>query len=233
MNRKDKYSEYNLRKVIKNSNSIKSALENLGLRAAGGNYRVFHKYVDEYKIDTSHFEDKIDIYKRTIAVSNANKKIPTSDILVENSSYPRHLLKKRLFKEDIKQKKCEIEGCEQGEYWMGKKISLILDHINGIHNDNRIENLRIVCPNCNATLDTHCKGSKKSKKQILNEERKEFNGLTFFQKESAIKKRKVKRPSYDILLNEVEKEGYSSTGRKYGVSDNAIRKWIKFYQKKT
>jgi hypothetical protein len=45
-------------------------------------------------------------------------------------------------------------------------LSLILDHINGVNNDNRIENIRIVCPNCNATLDTHC-GKNKSKKNIL------------------------------------------------------------------
>lgn len=52
--------------------------------------------------------------------------------------------------------------CGQGEEWNGKKMSLILDHINGVHNDNRLENLRIVCPNCNATLDTHCgKNNKK------------------------------------------------------------------------
>lgn len=49
-----------------------------------------------------------------------------------------------------------MPGCGQGEEWMGKKMSLILDHINGVHDDNRIQNLRIVCPNCNATLDTHC-----------------------------------------------------------------------------
>ena len=47
---------------------------------------------------------------------------------------------------------------------MNKKISLILDHINGVHNDNRITNLRFVCPNCNATLDTHCGKNKKHEK---------------------------------------------------------------------
>ena len=56
--------------------------------------------------------------------------------------------------------------CGQDENWKGVKISLILDHINGIYNDNRIENLRIVCPNCNAGLDTFAgRNNKKVKNQ--------------------------------------------------------------------
>jgi len=42
--------------------------------------------------------------------------------------------------------------------------------------------------------------------------------------------RKVERPSFQVLKNEVEKLGYSVTGKKYGVSDNAVRKWLKFYE---
>jgi hypothetical protein len=105
-------------------------------------------------------------------------------------------------------------------------MSLILDHINGIPYDNRIENLRIVCPNCNATLETHCRGKKKL--DIINEnlikkqeKRKEF----------LLNERKVERPSLDILLKEIEELGYSATGRKYEVSDNSIRKWIDTYNK--
>ena len=64
------------------------------------------------------------------------------------------------YKEGIKKRKCEL--CGQGEEWNGKHMSLILDHINGNPNDNRLENLQIVCPNCNATLPTHCRGHKKN-----------------------------------------------------------------------
>ncbi|MSO41100.1 MAG: hypothetical protein EXQ70_04275 [Solirubrobacterales bacterium] len=46
--------------------------------------------------------------------------------------------------------------CGQGEVWRGSRIGLILDHVNGVRDDNRLENLRIVCPNCAATLETHC-----------------------------------------------------------------------------
>jgi len=82
-----------------------------------------------------------------------------SDILVENSTFSRVHLKDRLFKEGLKLNICEM--CGQNGEWMGKKMTLILDHINGVNNDNRLENLRIVCPNCNATLDTHCIGVRK------------------------------------------------------------------------
>ena len=69
-------------------------------------------------------------------------------------------LKKRLYIEGLKKRECEL--CGQGEEWKGKKMSLILDHINGVHDDNRLINLRIVCPNCNATLETHA-GKNKNK----------------------------------------------------------------------
>ena len=67
-------------------------------------------------------------------------------------------MKNRLYDEGLKERKCEL--CGQDENWYGKKMSLILDHINGVNNDSRIENLRILCPNCNATLPTHCRGIK-------------------------------------------------------------------------
>lgn len=149
-----KFEREKLKTLVNESNSIKEVLIKLGLRDAGGNYKTFHKYVLEYEISTAHFKTKEDIYKETLGVSVDKTKIPLSEILVIDSTYNRSHLKPRLYKEGLKKRECEM--CGQGEEWNGKKMSLILDHINGVHNDNRLENLRIVCPNCNATLDTHC-----------------------------------------------------------------------------
>ncbi len=155
------YTEENLKKCIDESNSLTDVLKLLNIRTAGGNYRTLKKYIDKYDLDISHFDpDKIRIEK--LKNITKEKKIEILDILVVNSTYSRKSLKKRLYDEGLKEKKCEL--CGQDENWLGKKMSLILDHINGVHNDNRIENLRIVCPNCNATLDTHC-GKNNSKKK--------------------------------------------------------------------
>ena len=145
-----RYSKEYLITIIYESNSIKEVLEKMGLRAAGGNYRVINEYIKKYDIDISHF---LEYRKNILCNLHKTQKTNLLEILTENSSFSRTHLKERLFKEGLKERCCEL--CGQGEEWQGKKMSLILDHINGVHNDNRIENLRIVCPNCNATLDTH------------------------------------------------------------------------------
>lgn len=220
MTRKEKYSKENLEQIILNSFSLKEVLIKMNLRTAGGNYKVLHKYIEKYEIDTSHFSKRIEIYKKTLGLYNLQRKKQLSEILIENSDYSRTSLKERLYKEGLKKRECEL--CGQGELWEGKKMSLILDHINGVHNDNRLINLRIVCPNCNATLDTHCgKHNRKKEKPIKIKTQQKPKIIT----------RKFKRPSLQQLQNEVAEFGYSGTGRKYGVSDNSIRKWIKSYEK--
>lgn len=69
----------------------------------------------------------------------------------------------------------------------------------------------------------------KEVKKYIKKERNE-NGLTDNQIQGILNQRKTERPPYDILIKEIEKSGYVSVGRKYNVSDNSIRKWIKFYE---
>ena len=80
-------------------------------------------------------------------------KFPLEAIMVENSSYPRHRLKARILEENLIEYRCSC--CDIGPEWNGKPMPLILDHINGINNDNRLENLRFVCSNCDTQLPTY------------------------------------------------------------------------------
>ena len=93
------------------------------------------------------------MYNKNNTVTPSNIKYSLDEILVENSTYTnRYRLKIRLIKENKMNYRCAICG-NNGE-WNGKPLSLQLDHINGVNNDNRIENLRFLCPNCHSQTET-------------------------------------------------------------------------------
>lgn len=221
-----RYSKEILEKIVNSSNNYSEVTKKLGLQPFYGNRQTVKKYINLFEIPTNHF-------RLTSSGGKGKKKTDLIDILVENSSYlSTTTLKERLYREGLKKRCCEI--CGQDENWMGNKISLILDHINGINNDNRIENLRIVCPNCNASLPTH--GGKNVKHKDKEISKCECGNPTFGKNDtcvkcSQIKQRKVERPNYFQLIDEINSLGYRGCGKKYGVSDNTIRKWKKYYEK--
>jgi hypothetical protein len=88
-----------------------------------------------------------------------DKLFPLESVLIENSTYPRHSLKKRILDNGLIEYKCDICHCDP--IWRDKPMPLILDHINGINNDNRLNNLRFVCSNCDSQLDTYKSKNKK------------------------------------------------------------------------
>jgi hypothetical protein len=230
-----RYTEAELRAVVATSRSLSEVLRHFGLRVAGGNFRLLRHWCAVWGISTEHFSLEWPVPRR--------ERTPLAEILVEHSSFSRGHLKERLYEEGVKARRCEL--CGQGEQWRGRRMGLILDHVNGVADDNRLENLRIVCPNCAATLDTHCG----RQNRIVEERACEHCGSTFVRRtrgqrfcsrrcslaapraERALAARRVVRPPYEQLRAEVAADGWSAVGRRYGVSDNAVRKWVRAYER--
>jgi hypothetical protein len=92
------------------------------------------------------------------------EKRKNEDVFVENSDYARHHIKKRVIQENMVPYICA--ECGIGPEWNGKPMPLIMDHINGKNNDNRLENLRFVCSNCDSQLPTYKSKNIKDKKNL-------------------------------------------------------------------
>lgn len=148
-----KWTTKELFQAIKISKTKADVLRSIGLTTRPGNYETLNKYIDNHNIDISHFNGKAH------GKSRPNKK-SLKDVMVEKSTYSRSHLKTRIIKENILTYKCD--ECGLGPHWKNKKLVLILDHINGVKNDHRLENLRFLCPNCNSQQKTFCRKNKGS-----------------------------------------------------------------------
>lgn len=128
--------------IALSSKSIKEILDKLGQCSSRANYSWVRQTLVDEQVDTSGW------YSRKIG----GKRISLEDILVENSSYPPGALKKKLMRNSSLENKCQICGLDPK--WNGQNLVLVMDHINGVNTDHRIENLRLVCPNCDSQLPT-------------------------------------------------------------------------------
>jgi 5-methylcytosine-specific restriction endonuclease McrA len=146
----------NLKEIVERSYSIAQVLKELGLKPIGGNYRILKRKLKEQDISTSHFTGMAHNKGKTWS----RPKVPTAEILKEGSNFQTFKLKNRLLKEKLIENKCV--DCGLTDTYNGKPLSLHLDHINGDNTDNRIENLRMLCPNCHSQTDTYA-GKNKGK----------------------------------------------------------------------
>jgi hypothetical protein len=150
-----------IKDAVKNSFSKAQTLRRLGVVVAGGNYATLDKWISQLNLDTSHWTGKGHLRGRT---HNWSKKKPLSDYLIDGTWLCTSSIKKRLIKELVLLEKCAECGLEK--YWNNKPLTLQLDHVNGKRNDNRIENLRLLCPNCHSQTATFCSKNKKAVHKI-------------------------------------------------------------------
>lgn len=140
-----RYTTEEFIEAVKNSTSIRQALFMLGLKPAGGNYSYFKKQVKELNLDISHFTGQSQKNKNNRTYI---KNIPLEHIFTDKGLKLTHRQKRYLINNKLLGDKCSI--CSLGGEWNNKPLTLEIDHINGNSCDNRIEKLRLLCPNCHS-----------------------------------------------------------------------------------
>jgi hypothetical protein len=145
--RKPKYTREQLADAVSASTSVRQVLIRLNVAPYGGNYGVLRRALSAHGIDTSHFVGRGWSLGRTLP-----SRKPLDAHLRVSSSIQSFKLKRRLLRAGMMRSTCARCGLET---WQGNPIPLELDHINGDNRDNRLTNLRLLCPNCHALTPTY------------------------------------------------------------------------------
>jgi hypothetical protein len=224
--RKANWTDAEFKIAVAKSISVAGVLRCIGLVPKGGNYRTVRAKVKELGLSTKHWLG--------LAHLRGQKRIlpkqPLAEVLVENSTYSRACLKARLLREGLLPSVCAL--CGQTSTWFGKPLVLELDHVNGVNNDNRLSNLRLLCPNCHSQQPTFCGANNKGKTHMDYSWKCEDCGRVVSRDSrwcvscSRLRSRRVVRPTLSVLLRARKTMSMEAVGRKYGVSGTTIKKWI-------
>jgi Zn finger protein HypA/HybF involved in hydrogenase expression len=139
--------------VVNKSDSINDILKHFSLVNKGCNYKTLYTRCKEDNISLNGVSIRQTIKRKNqMEIFKKKNKKPLNEILTEHSNFKRATLKVRLVKEGLL--KYECRDCNNKGVWKDKNLSLQLEHINGISDDNRLENLCFLCPNCHSQTET-------------------------------------------------------------------------------
>ena len=217
------YDDEEFIRIVKQAQSYRECLSLLGYHSSSGNtVNQLKNRIEKLNIDISHFH------------TQKGKRILSPEIVfVEKGTTTQKDTRKWYKKGNYTPHKCSI--CGQLPIWQNKELTLIMDHINGYNTDNRLENLRWVCPNCNYQLDTT---------NGKNQNHGEHHVNTCVDCGKAISKKatrcsqcenkhrtatEVNGVPREVLKELIRTTPFTVIGAMYNVSDNAVRKWCDKY----
>lgn len=223
-----KYTDAQFIEAVGACSDIKSTLRMLGLYPGAANYQTVRRRVEQLDLDTSHWG------KRS---QKRSDRVPNEQVFVEHSSSNKHRLKRRVIDENLLPYECRECGISE---WQGKRLSLHLDHINGDRSDDRLDNLRFLCPNCHSQTETYCKA--KTTPAKLETDKHNFclgcgneiasgsERCRHCESQRRAEEQSGARitwPPFEDLLEMITSTSCAAVARQLGVSDNAVRKHVR------
>jgi Zn finger protein HypA/HybF involved in hydrogenase expression len=224
----NRLDEQTLKETFRKSTSLSDWARGLGFpNASGGTYYELKKKANQLGLKPS-----FDLKGKTDHPRYVSDEI----YFARNTQHGGNEMRVRILKEKLLPYRCEVCGLEGS--WQNRPLTLQIDHKNGDHSDNRLENLRFLCPNCHAQTDNF--GGKNIRKDFQKKPQRQCQKcgrtITRYSKSglcaacSAERSRVVSRPSKEIFLKEVTKLGFAGMAKAYGISESGIRGWCSFYR---
>jgi Zn finger protein HypA/HybF involved in hydrogenase expression len=236
-------SSEEFKEIVSSSSSYKEMLVRLGSNTIGGHYKTLKRRIFFEGIDDSELDKRRTKLRSEINKNKVFKKASLEEMLTKDSYYSSKHIKNRLLENELIKNECKL--CGLPPFWNGKKLVLQLDHENGDSRDNTLENLRLLCPNCHTQTETFAGRNSKVRKEkkvcictscgvsihkttksgLCRKCSTQFahdNGKYIYKNKNG---KEFIKPSKDELLILVIENGFMGTGRKYGVTGNAVKKW--------
>lgn len=219
----DQITDKEFEQIVEKSFSYREVARECGYCCiSGASSNIVKKRIQKLNLDISHFKKPYPIYRQD------------DEIFIEDSKVDQTTLRKHYLALKTIEYKCAI--CGQKPFWNGKPLTLTLDHINGKNHDDRLDNLRWVCPNCDRQLPTF------AGRNAIHETKHNYcidcgTIITFnatrckkcADKVKAEKQKNINKPSREELKKLIREKNFLTLGKEFNVSDNTIRNWCESY----
>lgn len=221
-----RFEKEEFEKAINGSSSIKEVLQNLNLKVNSGNYRAIHKYANEHEL-------KLPIGKPNIDNLTFKNTIPDEEWFRNGVARNGVGSRKKLIAGG---RLYLCEECGTGPEYNGKPLTLQVDHIDGNQFNNTKDNLRFLCPNCHTQTETYGSRNKDTKESMGKYSYCEDCNIRVSGKSKRCvpcnnknidRPTKIEWPNREYVIALVTKTSFLQAGKELGVSDNAIRKFLK------